>query len=264
MQPNIDSAPNPNVGSQRHPINWPKYIAALIITALIFGSALYVNNVLAEKRAANTESVRDQIALDLLSSETQFNLLRETSCSNISSNALSLELNSLASKLELMEANDIGQKSAELQYLKKYYSLLQIKDYILMNQLRSKCSMKPMSILYFYGDSSDCPACNQTAIVLNSLRQKYGDLRVYSFDANLDLSALDTLKSMYKINAKNLPALVIDEKTHIGFKSVDEIKELIPELKKIDKKREADESAKNKANGTTTSAAAKDTTPGKK
>lgn len=242
----------PNPSAERHPINWPKYIAALIITALIFGSALYVNNILAEKRSANTEDVRDQIALDLLSSETQFNLLRETSCSNISSNSLSIELNSLASKLELMEANDIGQKNAELIYLKKYYSLLQIKDFILMNELRSKCSLKPMSILYFYGNSSDCPACNQTAIVLNALRQQYEDLRVYSFDANLDLSALDTLKSMYKIDAKNLPALVINEKTNIGFKSIDEIKVLIPELKKIDKGREAEANAlKNKAATTT-------------
>ncbi len=239
---------------QRHPINWPKYIAALIITTLIFGSALYVNNVLAEKRVANTESVRDQIALDLLSSETQFNLLRETSCSNISSNALSIELNSLASKLELMEANDVGQKNTELIYLKKYYSLLQIKDFILMSELRTKCSLKPMSILYFYGNSSDCPACNQTAIVLNELRHEYEDLRVYSFDANLDLSALDTLKSMYKIDSNNLPALVINEKKYVGFKSVEEIKDLIPELKKIDKEREMEAKAATSTNNTKTPA----------
>lgn len=246
---------------QRHPINWPKYIMALIITSLIFGSALYVNNILDQKRTANTLNVRDQIALDLLSSETQFNLLRETSCSNIASNALSEELNSLASKLELMEANDIGQKNAELIYLKKYYSLLQIKDYILMNQLRTKCSLKPMSILYFYGNGSDCPECSQTAVVLNALRQEYEDLRVYSFDANLDLSALDTLKSMYSIDSKNLPALVINEKTHIGFKSVDEIKTLIPELKKIDKEREAEEAAALKARTTTQNRSATTTSP---
>ncbi len=107
-----------------------------------------------------------------------------------------------------------------------------------------------MSILYFYGNSSDCPECSQTAIVLNALRQQYEDLRVYSFDTNLDLSALETLKSMYGINAKNLPALVISEKTNIGFKSVDEIKDLIPELKKIDKSKAAMKSA-----GTSTTAA---------
>jgi thiol-disulfide isomerase/thioredoxin len=233
----------PNTPSGRHPINWPKYIVALIITTLIFGSALYVNNVLDQKRVANVENVRDQIALDLLSSETQFNLLSETSCANLGSNALSEELNSLASKLELMEANDIGQKSAELVYLKKYYSLLEMKDFILMNQLRSKCSQKPLSILYFYGNSSDCPGCSQTAIVLNALRQQYEDLRVYSFDMNLDLTALQTLKSMYKIDAKNLPALVINEKRYVGFKSIDEIKSLIPELKKIDAQRERNAAA---------------------
>ena len=233
----------PNTPSARQPINWPKYIVALIITTLIFGSALYVNNILAQKRTENVENVRDQIALDLLSSETQFNLLRETSCTNIGSNALSEELNSLAAKLELMEANDSGRKSAELIYLKKYYSLLEIKDFLLLSELKTKCAQKPLSILYFYGNGSDCPACAQTAIVLNALRQQYEDLRVYSFDTTLNLSALNTLKSTYKIDAQNLPALVINDKTYIGFKSIDEIKELIPELKKIDKEKEDAEKA---------------------
>lgn len=233
MQPNTPSAP----AGQRHPINWPKYIVALIITSLIFGSALYVNNILSQKRMESVEGVRDQIALDLLSSETQFNLLRETSCSNLGSNALSEELNSLASKLELMEANDAGKKNPELIYLKKYYSLLEIKDFLLLSELKTKCSQKPISILYFYGNGADCPACGQTAIVLNALRQDYEDLRVYSFDTTLDLSALHTLKSTYKVDSENLPALVINEKTYVGFKSIDEIKELIPELKRIDAER---------------------------
>ncbi len=239
MQPNTPS----NGAAGRHPINWPKYIVALIITSLIFGSALYVNNILMQKRTENVENVRDQIALDLLSSETQFNLLRETSCTNLGSNALSEELNSLAAKLELMEANDSGRKSAELIYLKKYYSLLEIKDFLLLSELKTKCAQKPLSILYFYGNGSDCPACAQTAIVLNALRQQYEDLRVYSFDTTLNLSALNTLKTTYKIDAQNLPALVINDKTYIGFKSIDEIKELIPELKKIDKQKEEAEKA---------------------
>lgn len=257
MQPNTPSSTPSNSPSGRHPINWPKYIVALIITALIFGSALYVNNILAQKRSASVENVRDQIALDLLSSETQFNLLRETSCDNIGSNALSAELNSLAAKLELMEANDVGKRSAELVYLKKYYSLLEIKDFILMNQLKSKCSQKPISILYFYGNGADCPACGQTAIVLNALRQQYEDLRVYSFDTTLDLSALETLKSAYKVDSQNLPALVINDKTHVGFKSIDEIKDLIPDLKRIDKERAeaekiADKASASAAKATTT------------
>lgn len=223
--------------TERHPIDWTKYILAFIITSLIFGSVLYVNNLIDAKRVAGTEIIRDQIALDLLSSETQFNLLRETSCSNISSNALSEELNSLSRRLGYMEASDTNGTNQELIYLKKYYSLLEIKDYLLMSELRTKCKLKPLSILYFYGKKESCPECEKTETVLTYLRQQYPELRVYSFDTNLPLSALTTLTTIFDVNQTELPALVIDNKKHIGFKTIDEIKELIPELKQLDKQR---------------------------
>ncbi len=231
------------MNNQRHLIDWKKYILALIITSLIFGTALYVNDRIDQKRTGNVENIRDQIALDLLSSETQFSILKETSCDNLSSNALSDELNSLSIKLNYMEANDTAGQNAELIYLKKYYSLLEIKDFILMNELRTKCKLKPLSILYFYGKASDCPECERAGTVLTYLRQQYPELRVYAFDANLELSALDTLKSTFKVANNALPALIIGDKQYIGFKSIEEIKELLPELKEIDKAREAEENS---------------------
>lgn len=223
--------------TQRHPIDWTKYILAFIITSLIFGSVLYVNGLIDSKRVASTERIRDQIALDLLSSETQFNLLKETSCTNIGTNALSEELNSLSRKLGYMEANDTTGTNEELIYLKKYYSLLEIKDYLLMSELRTKCQLKPLSILYFYGKKENCPECERTETVLTYLRGQYPELRVYSFDTTLTLSALDTLTSIFAVKNTELPALVIDSKKYIGFKTIDEIKEIIPELKTIDRDR---------------------------
>jgi glutaredoxin len=229
--------------NERHPLDWKKYIFALIITTLIFGSALYINSRIDEHRTVDVESVRDQIALDLLSSETQFNLLRDTSCSNIASNALSEELNSLSRKLSYMEADGNADSNSELIYLKKYYSLLEIKDYLLMRELRTKCGLKPLSILYFYGKKTDCPECENTQTVLTRLRQTYPELRIYSFDTNLPLGALNTLTSMFGIEQNKLPALVINDKKYIGFKTVEEIKDILPELKKIDAAREAEEKA---------------------
>lgn len=231
--------------TERQPIDWKKYILAFIITSLILGSVLYVNGIFEQKRLGNAKLIRDQIALDLLSSETQFNLLRETSCSNISSNALSEELNSLSRTLGYMEANDTSGTNQELVYLKKYYSLLEIKDYLLMTELRSKCGLKPLSILYFYGKKEFCPECEKTETVLTFLRQQYPELRVYSFDTTLSLSALGTLTSIFDVKDTELPAIVIGNQKYIGFKSIDEIKALLPELKKIDKARADAEQKKN-------------------
>lgn len=228
----------------RQPTDKNKYILTFLITAIIFGGMLYINNFLDEKRANDIKGVQDQIALDLLSSETQFNLLKETSCKNLNNSVLSQELNSLSKKLSYLESNDSGAENSELVYLKKYYSLLQIKDSILMKELEQKCRSKaPLSILYFYGNKSDCSECEKMSYVLTYLREQYPDLRIYSFDTNLKLSAIDTLKSLYGITATKLPAIVYNDDMYVGFKSIDELKNIIPELKKIDIEREKQKKA---------------------
>jgi len=200
----------------RQPTDKYKYILTFVITAIIFGVMLYVNNVLDNKRVADVQAVQDQISLDLLSSETQFDLLKESSCKNVSDSILSSELNSLATKLSYMESESNGNPTDELLYVKKNYSLLEIKDFILMEQLNQKCNSKPISILYFYGDKTDCTECENMSYVLTYLREQYPELRIYSFDTNLDLSAVDTLKSIYNIDATRLPAFVVKDNTYVG------------------------------------------------
>ncbi len=224
----------------RKSLDWKKYILAFIITAVIFGIGIYINNKLDQKRFADIQNVQDQISLDLLSSETQFDLLKQSTCTTDgSSSILSQELNSLSSKLSYMEANSANGTSGELLSVKKYYSLLEIKDYLLMKQLSTECRSKPISVLYFYGNKNDCPECEKMGFVLTYLREQYPELRIYSFDNNLSLSAITTLNSLYKIDRRALPALVIGDKTYVGFRDINAIKELIPQLVKIDKERVA-------------------------
>ena len=228
-----------------------KYLVTFIITAVIFSAMLYINSIIDQKRVVDVKGVQDQISLDLLSSETQFNLLREASCENIgSSTVLSTELNSLAKKLSYLESNDTGQPNPELTYLKKYYSLLEIKDFILMKQINQKCSSKPISILYFYGNKSDCADCEKMSYVLTELREEYPELRIYSFDTNLNLSAIDTLKSVYHINPLKLPSVVYNESTFEGYKSIDNMKDIIPALKKIDNLKAKSQQATSTATST--------------
>ena len=235
----------------RTPIDWKTYVISFFITALIFASAFGVNKLLDGKKQADIKSVQDQIALDILSSETQFNLLGEVSCKNVDDTILSQEINSLATKLSYMEANDNGTPNPELIYLKKYYSLLQIKDYILMQKLAGKCDLKPISVLYFYGNKDVCPQCVDMSLVLTKLRETYPEVRIYSFDTNLQLSALNTLRSINKVSETQLPAVIVDDQTITGLRTYDDLKKLIPELKTIDKKH-ADEAKANKAKATST------------
>ncbi|KKW35354.1 hypothetical protein A2852_01765 [Candidatus Adlerbacteria bacterium RIFCSPHIGHO2_01_FULL_54_23] len=211
-----------------------KYILAFVITAAIFGTAFYVASRFDARRVADIRATQEAISIDILSTETQFELLGRLDCSTITESAvLSEELNDLASRLSVAE-NNLGSDDPQVILLKKQYSLLEIKDYLLMQQISDKCSkFKPVSILYFYSNEGDCDDCGRSGEVLTYLRQQYPGLRVYSFDYHLDLSALQTLVALRKLKGE-LPAFVIGNRAPIyGFKNLEEMQTIIPELKTL-------------------------------
>jgi len=212
-------------------INPKKYIVAFTITAVIFGTAIYVSNLLGQKKLEDVRAIENRVALDILSSETQFALLEETSCRDIAPGFLSKELGSIGERLTYAE-NQTEFNTNDLEYLKRSYFLLEIKDYLLMKRLTEKCGIKPTFILYFYSTEDACEECQRTGYVLTALRDKYPDLRVYSFDYHFDLGAIDTLVSIYKVKL-DLPALIINGLTYYGFYSVEDLETMVPALKEL-------------------------------
>ncbi len=216
--------------------DWRKYLLAFVITGTIFVTAFYVAARLDTQRIADIRATQDAISIDLLSSETQFELLGNLDCETIAEHpVLTDELNTLAEQLSFAESK-LGSDNSEVIQLKKQYSLLEIKDYLLMQQISSKCQTKPVYILYFYSNAGDCADCSRAGDVLTYLRQTYPDLRVYSFDYNLDLSALQTLIALRKVGPPqgNLPAFVINNHPAVyGFQDLNEMEALIPELKTL-------------------------------
>lgn len=230
-------------------MEWKKYAYTFLITAVIFITAIFLSNYFSQKKINEIKNIESRIAVDILASETQFSLLSELSCRDIRSEFLSKELATLGDKLSYTEQNR-GSKDPEVLNLKKYYSLLQIKDFLLMQKIKERCPgsslSNELSIMYFYSNLEDsCPDCEKEGYVLTRLREEYPELRVYSFDYNLDLSALQTLIDIYNIES-NPPTLLINDKVLYGFKSIEDIKNILPALKEIDKKRALEESLKSK------------------
>lgn len=212
-------------------IDYKKYLFSFLITAIIFATAIYLSNFFGQKKLEEIRNIQDKISIDILSSETQFSLLEESSCEDFGTGSLSSELGNLENKLAYTE-NERGTEDPEVQTLKKYYSLLEIKDYLLMNKISEKCKKTPLSIIYFYSNNDRCEDCQKEGYVLTELRETYPDLRVYSFDYDMDLSAVQTLISINKVK-NELPAIVIKGKVYYGFQSIEDIEKTVPELQKM-------------------------------
>jgi len=208
-----------------------KYIYAFLITVAIFGTAIFVSSYLGQKRLDEVRAVENQLSLDILSSEAQTSLLEETACSDVNNNYLSSQLDELRDKLSYT-ASQNSPKNADIENLKEYYSLLEIKDYLLMKKVTVKCGSHPTFILYFYANPDKCPDCEKTGYVLDALRQKYPSVRTYSFDYYMDQVAVKTLISIYHLNG-SLPALIINGDPYYGYQNLDELEKTVPALQRL-------------------------------
>src|ERR1700739_1919842 len=212
---------------------WSSYAVAFLITALIFATPLYASNYFNDQRIADVQATEQDVSTQILSTETQFDLLEEHSCSDVNSSDLApSEMTSLGSELDYLESQ--GGNQDEIMRLKSMYSLLEIRDYLAMQDLAQKCgNLKPVFILYFYSNNGDCTtACEEQGDVLTELSNEYPALRVYSFDYNLQVGALQTLIQIDHVQ-DNPPALVINGKTYYGFQSIQDIQKILPQLRTL-------------------------------
>jgi hypothetical protein len=228
-----------------------KYLFAFLITAAIFATALFASNFISQKRLADIQNIQDRLSLDILASETQSALLEETSCRQIERSVpLAKELGELSERLSAAEEQS-GIDNPDVQNLKRQYFLLEIRDYLLMKKIAEKCGVNPTFILYFYSSAEDCEECEKTGFVLTALHEEFPEIRIYSFDADMDLEAIHTLRSIYGLR-QELPALVINGDPYYGFRPLDELIDDVPVLTRLQKAKMRAEALKNSTSSATT------------
>lgn len=203
-------------------------LIAFVITAAIIATVVYAINYLDHQRLAELNAIQTQLATDTLSLETQFSLLENAPCEDLTvGNELSQEVSALGDRLAGAEAR-LGSTNQQVLDLKKQYTLLQIRDYLLTQQLAKTCNITPTVALYFYSNiPGSCENCERAGAALSYLRQTYPSLRVYSFDYDLNLGALKTLIAVEKVQPQ-FPAFVINGKRSYGFTTLDIFEKQFP------------------------------------
>ncbi len=213
-----------------------KYILVFGITAVLFISAFILSSFLNVRKVENLRLLQDSLSLDLLSTEARFALLKESSCDSVSAETLlSQELGTLGERVAYME-NQLGSENNDVIQLKKYYTLLESKEYLLIQELSKKCKHILQPILYFY-NNEECDDCTKQSYALSGLVEKFPNLRVYTFDVSLDSPIVRTLKQMFRVDTT--PTIVFSGVTYEGFQSLEDFTKLLPELAKEKAKQEA-------------------------
>ncbi len=203
-----------------------KYVASFAVATLLLIIGIFVGNHIAETKISNIKQMESDMQFDIMSMEIQDLLFTQNPCYAI---PIQLEegLKDTSLKISFME-DQLGKADERVINLKKDYSLLQIKHYIIMNTRKEKCGLNYGTILFFYSNKKEKIADSEKqGYVLDSIRRQYQveNVKIYSLDMDLDLYVIDELAGFYDIS--DIPAMVINNRTFIGFKSRDEVERVL-------------------------------------
>lgn len=201
-----------------------KFIAAFFLTAFIFLLIITTNNYFNQAKLNQLNALYNNIRIDTLNAEVQYEILSENPCISLNFDPIGDELFKLGEKLTSMES-DLGKSNIQVLDLKRYYSILEVRQYLFVKKASKQCNKNATPILFFYSNENDCKDCDSQGFVLNYVRNALPGVYVYSFDNNLNSSPINALK--ISNNITQVPSIVINGKTYSGFRDSDKVIEYI-------------------------------------
>ena len=210
----------------RKKADWRKYLLIFLVTALLFGAGVVLGTMFASKKVSTLTALQDDLRTNTLDIETQFAIAEQDPCTFVNTSTLADQLYEIGTKLDYLESM-LGKDDEYVLRLKKYYSILEVREWLFERKVREECTVKKDLILYFYSrEESACPTCEEQGFILSYLRKKYDTtLRIYSFAKDIDSEAIKLLVRQYRITAA--PGIVINGAPLLGFQTTDEIEALL-------------------------------------
>ena len=199
------------------------YIAAFAITTLVFIVGILIGNQFTATKLNQIEGLQQELNARTIGAELQTLLLTQFPCTSFNS-TLTEELFDVGTKLDYME-NQLGKNNKEVLSLKEYYSLLEIRHWLLLRLAKERCGTDYNLVLYFYSNLGDCPDCDQQGSVLSTLHKKYPGVNIYSFDINLPNPALQTVKRIFGV--KQAPTTIANTKVMQGIRDKNELEAVL-------------------------------------
>jgi hypothetical protein len=203
----------------RKKIKTSRYLAALALTVVVFLIGYIIGSEINDMKLQNLQRLEQDIRVESLGNELVFQLVQKDLCGSINMTSYTEELADIGKRLTYMESI-YGYNAPEVVQLKNYYSLLQVRHWILTGEVNQKCGYDQPTILYFYTNDG-CVDCEDQGLVLTNVYRNYPLFNTYSFEYNLENPALDFIKQRYDIKPERLPTLVINGEVHYGFQSKD-------------------------------------------
>jgi len=196
-------------------INWTRLLLAFLIATFLFSLGIFLGFLAKGTITDASVSLQEGIRNDIINLETLYLLEDSFPCNEEIITITSQKLDYLGELITTLEVKR-GKDAEDVLELKKLYTILEIRHFLLTETRNEKCSGSHTTFLFFYSNDENCEGeVEKASFVLTFLRNKYDNIRVYSFDINLNSEIITTLKSEY--NIKGCSGVVMN-KEKIPFK----------------------------------------------
>ncbi len=203
------------------------YILAFVITGLIFVVAFLFGMVADRMFVEHVDRFNDETRYDMFRLELRNALLEDKICDYKSDSFVKNEFGYVSAEIMQLETK-LGKTHQKVMDLKKYYTLLEIYDWLHYKKIKEECGSDYDLILYFYSNKEDsqgndlCEDCERQGFILSYIKSENpSSVRVYSFDYDLESEEVGILKSLYGIDS--FPSIVINDNVIRGFSELEDI-----------------------------------------
>ncbi len=107
-----------------------------------------------------------------------------------------------------------GRYDEKVLKQKEIYSMLEVQHFLLIKENNLQCEIKTPIILFFYSnEESDLDESEELGELLGVIYRRNPDIKIYSFDINLNSDLIKMLKDKYGV--KEPLTVVINEETKV-------------------------------------------------
>jgi hypothetical protein len=205
------------------------HITAFIISSLIFVVGIMTGWFLSKEKIGVLESTISDLTDTIENVEMQL-LFLDTAGPKISCDYMISEANRLgeeAGKLgDKVGAYEENRKIEDVSYkeTKSNYMSVLIRDWLVLERIKKTCNGSYTTVLFFYKE--DCEECEDQGAILSHYKEKLkNNLMIFALDHTLNHTTITAFEKAF--NIAEFPSIVVNMENKGGFKSDDEVKDIL-------------------------------------
>ncbi|MDD5023119.1 MAG: hypothetical protein PHU63_03045 [Candidatus ainarchaeum sp.] len=187
---------------ERREISKGRIVISLVISIMLFFGFFTFGYFVAYSVINSNMEKQENLMNSFLELQLQKEIIK-SSCDNFNLESFSRDLTRMSEYMSTLEEK-LGKNDPQVIEQKEKYSLIEIQHLLLVEEKIERCDTTDQLLVFFCSNEpKDIQRAEDLGYIITKFREKYEGVFVYSFDYNLDMTILETLKKKYGIESPN-------------------------------------------------------------